>query len=1633
MQKHTKRIIALALAFLMALSSFPVTAVTEAYDDDANASLYYLGLPPAETTSLAAVEILSTLPGIVISQMYGRTFTADDTPAVSRGFIEIYNPTNNPVDLTGLSLQVQNVSNSNNQQHEVFKWDVLEFEEELDPEKLIMQPRTSLLIVTKQSDAEGARYEILNFDAEMDIEFSNRNFSAAIVNNTTQLSNKITEDEMADVIDLVGAWNNNNGTRDRVENFRGGTPAGPNVGPAHRISNQESVRRVWDNVEGSFVIRNTPHNALDFTSARYVLDDTGMCDNWLEINRPRYSGDGEWTWAPLLTHTVTARVMGAAGATTSITPTGAQPANTPMTLTLTAPPDQRFMAEAGAPVSVTGSADFDLTVAANRRTATGTFPMPAGGGELVIDPDFEDIPPDTRPIIASLVREEVNARAVNHETPANSHFVGTGGVFGSSFRLTAWDNNTQVLIGFAGTNRTPVVFNNGSLVTTPTRWRPAREEGVGLVNAPAFQMSFPTTGHSDITFTARQKSTASGPDAFFLAYRIGSTGNWIPIDDSRRNVRRIGDDTYGALNHTDAATYVNFPLPSAADNKELVYLRVIFDGMDNLTSGNASINNIEIRGTAPGYEVEVIGGGGASSNPQYAEANTNVRLFAGAAPTGQVFSHWTAIEPYDLDINNETSATAANFTMPDGPVTVIANFVSFSPNMMNQKNLVINQLYGQGSVDENGVSHGFIELYNPTDVPISLEGMSVQLQNPGDPGSGNALPATIPTWEALELPNITMEPQTSFLIVSTTWINDGKGGSNVPEAVRDHEPSLIIENYDLAWNLEFGNRTMTVALVEGTATLSPIIALSEWANVIDLVGAENTGPPRDRADNFLGARIRPGMTRQRTIRRVWDGGVIQNTHDNAEDFAQVRVNDLSAADLAAVEPRYSGDGPWNMSMFEVTVTAQNNVTTSISPAGPRQVGTTMTLTIAAPFGQRFAAGETPITIIGVTVTDLTVASNRLTATATFTMPQGGAEISVSANLETIPVPDNGILINQMYGRAMSNNQSVSRGFIELYNQNDTPFNLSGFSLQVQNISDGPVGQPNTVSPWRVLDFDAVLDSDKITMPPRTSLLIVTEQSNEVGARYIIPNYDATMNMVFSNRNFSAAIVAGTVPLSNKIDGAEMPFVIDLVGAWNEANGPRDHVENFWGSGPAHRISNQQAVRRTWYIEADSYVISSASCNLETFTTIRYASPEGDDPGISDEMFELVRPRYSGDGEWTGPMLYAVSATVTGGATAVIIPSGMQLADAPMTLTVTAPASQRFALDAGETITVALWNYPEFTFDLIVSADRRTAAGNFQVPPDHFNYHIIAEFEPIPGFRPVLVSLTRTEVNATAINNNNPANSHFVGTGGIFADNFRLTAWENNTQRLIGHDDTNRTPVVFNNGFGTDNTLWSNEDGTPRSTKWNPASEVGLENAPAFQMRFPTTGYENITFTARQKSTGSGPDTFFLAYRIGSSGEWIPIANSTREVRRVTDNTYAAFNNLSSNTYNSFILPAAINNQDAVYLRVVFDGLDDLDSGNTSINDIVIRGNVIGEPVRSPGDVLGTGRVTSTDTTAIARWIISSPTQRQEMIANGFCEYAANITGTGSVGVYDLTIFSRWLVGLDVSKYINSDGTRVTPS
>ncbi|MCL2030914.1 MAG: InlB B-repeat-containing protein, partial [Oscillospiraceae bacterium] len=196
--------------------------------------------------------------------------------------------------------------------------------------------------------------------------------------------------------------------------------------------------------------------------------------------------------------------------------------------------------------------------------------------------------------------------------------------------------------------------------------------------------------------------------------------------------------------------------------------------------------------------------------------------------------------------------------------------------------VIINQVYG--TLDNTGaVSHGFIELYNPTDAPISLSGHSLQLQT-GTQGT------PMSSWKALPLVAV-IPARCSFLVRC-----EGFGGT---------VQKFTLNYYDVSWSVSVSNRAYSVALVTGTMPLTNVyLNAGDYARVVDLVGGINT-PGTDPDPNFEGSDP-VSISKQIAARRK----NFMDTDNNFDDFERVNYGSMSPAQLPSVRPRCLADGPW---------------------------------------------------------------------------------------------------------------------------------------------------------------------------------------------------------------------------------------------------------------------------------------------------------------------------------------------------------------------------------------------------------------------------------------------------------------------------------------------------------------------------------------------------------------------------------------------------------------------------------------------------------------------------------------------------------------------------------------------------
>ncbi|MBJ6364009.1 choice-of-anchor I family protein [Paenibacillus sp. GCM10012307] len=235
----------------------------------------------------------------------------------------------------------------------------------------------------------------------------------------------------------------------------------------------------------------------------------------------------------------------------------------------------------------------------------------------------------------------------------------------------------------------------------------------------------------------------------------------------------------------------------------------------------------------------------------------------------------------------------ANLTVAGTPYDTNGHYDATVPH------IIINQVYGGGleGDSEIRISHGFIELYNPADQAIDLQGWSLQYADRGS----NAKNGPTTDWKKLDLTG-TIAARSSFLVL-------GKA-TNVPGAAQRLNLDLT-GKADQNWDIYLNNKGMKVVLLNNTELLpgelkNPFAQKPE--GYVDMIGTASNDKDSD-IDGFETAYptgSAEGTSKKKAIRRI----DMKDTDNNKMDFQQVEYFDITSDNLALYKPRSSTDGAW---------------------------------------------------------------------------------------------------------------------------------------------------------------------------------------------------------------------------------------------------------------------------------------------------------------------------------------------------------------------------------------------------------------------------------------------------------------------------------------------------------------------------------------------------------------------------------------------------------------------------------------------------------------------------------------------------------------------------------------------------
>jgi hypothetical protein len=251
--------------------------------------LFLTGCPHHSKETTQPTEDTDPLAGnLLILQAYGNGPMNGNSPGgVSHSFVELYNTTDEAIDLAGIGLYYADGtsvdSGAVNTATEDGPWTRISLDG-----KTIPAGGSLLVLGKKHTNTDSTRYIIPDNYGDINNDnfiLSRRAFKVALIRSTETLTvqNPFNTDgdgkKVSGYIDMVGAANeySGNGTgRDRIYGFE--------LEPA-RNSASEAVRRID--------LEDYDDNRGDFESIRYARDN-GISDELLEVRKPRNSDAGAW-------------------------------------------------------------------------------------------------------------------------------------------------------------------------------------------------------------------------------------------------------------------------------------------------------------------------------------------------------------------------------------------------------------------------------------------------------------------------------------------------------------------------------------------------------------------------------------------------------------------------------------------------------------------------------------------------------------------------------------------------------------------------------------------------------------------------------------------------------------------------------------------------------------------------------------------------------------------------------------------------------------------------------------------------------------------------------------------------------------------------------------------------------------------------------------------------------------------------------------------------------------------------------------------------------------------------------------------------------------------------------------------
>lgn len=279
MINKSRRFLSLFLAAEIAVTALMGTGVAMADG---------VATPLAGTPYNAANAYSVSVPHVIINQVYGGGTAATNGAFISNGFIELYNQTDQDIDLTGWSLQYNDRGNSDTTGAITSPWKKLDLSGTI-------KAHSSFLVTTATTNTPDR-----SADAKVDISdkgdltwntqfINNKGMKVVLMSNQTQLDTTMVNpfnDKPAGYVDMIGTGSNDNGST--IDGYETDFP----TGSAGGTSKKKAIRRVSDSVTGG--IKDSDNNKGDFQQIDYEALTAAGKENELAAVIPHNSAFGPW-------------------------------------------------------------------------------------------------------------------------------------------------------------------------------------------------------------------------------------------------------------------------------------------------------------------------------------------------------------------------------------------------------------------------------------------------------------------------------------------------------------------------------------------------------------------------------------------------------------------------------------------------------------------------------------------------------------------------------------------------------------------------------------------------------------------------------------------------------------------------------------------------------------------------------------------------------------------------------------------------------------------------------------------------------------------------------------------------------------------------------------------------------------------------------------------------------------------------------------------------------------------------------------------------------------------------------------------------------------------------------------------